>query len=279
MGVEPPRLTALPAADAAVIALPALPAKPRLLAELGLNSAAERTLYEEEPELRALYSGKAGETLCRQYESLDRGWRRYALAAGVVDEGILGREPTASNIWAWQCLYPRPYAATVGRLEERYQLPPGLIYSVMRQESEFRPDARSQVGAVGLMQLMPGTAERAARELALSQSDELLTQAEYNLELGAFYLRKLLATFDQHVVLALTSYNAGPHAVSRWLARSEGLPLDVWAARIPYAETRNYVGRVMSNWARYRYLGGGPEGVPRLALDLPAKLLLPSDSY
>jgi soluble lytic murein transglycosylase len=198
---------------------------------------------------------------------------------GTVDADILQRAPTASNLWAWNCLYPRPYTATVERLEQRYQLPAGLMYSVMRQESEFRPDARSRAGAVGLMQLMPGTAEHVARELALPHRDERLTQAEYNLELGAFYLSKLLARFDQSVELALASYNAGPFAVSRWLEPGRDLPLDIWAARIPYRETRNYVARVMSSWARYRYLGGGPERVPQLALALPEVSQLPADMY
>jgi len=279
MGAEVPPLPSLPVAAGEPDEWPELPAKARLLADLGLNSAAEVTLYEEEPALRQLYSTRASETLCRQYESLDRGFRRYSLAAGAVNDDVLGRAPSASNLWAWQCLYPRPYASTVERLEQRYTLPADLVYSVMRQESEFRPDARSHVGAVGLMQLMPGTAERVARELALEHEGERLTQAEYNIELGAFYLGKLLGSFDQRVALAVASYNAGPHAVSRWLSGGKGLPLDIWAARIPYQETRNYLARVMSNWARYRYLSGGPGEVPELALALPKKLTLPSDSY
>lgn len=279
MGHDAPALPPLPLAAADPEEWPELPAKARLLADLGLNSAAELTLHQEEPVLRQLYSTRASETLCRQYESLDRGFRRYSLAAGAVNNDILGRTPDASNLWAWQCLYPRPYASTVDRLEQRYSLPSDLVYSVMRQESEFRPDARSHVGAVGLMQLMPGTAERAARELALEHESERLTQAEYNLELGAFYLGKLLGSFDQRVALAVASYNAGPHAVSRWLAGGKSLPLDIWAARIPYQETRNYLARVMSNWARYRYLRGGPAEVPELTLALPKKLALPNDSY
>jgi soluble lytic murein transglycosylase len=82
------------------------------------------------------------------------------------------------------------------------------------------------------------------------------------------------------VPLAVAGYNAGPQAVSRWLAGGgKSLPLDIWAARIPYQETRNYLARVMSNWARYRYLRGGPGEVPELELALPKKLTLPSDAY
>jgi soluble lytic murein transglycosylase len=280
MGHDVPQLPALPLAASEPVEWPELPAKARLLADLGLNSAAEGTLHEQEPELRELYSARASQTLCRQYESLDRGFRRYALAAGALNDDILGRTPDASNLWAWQCLYPRPYASTVDRLEQRYALPADLVYSVMRQESNFRPDARSYVGAVGLMQLMPGTAERAARELALEHESARLTQAEYNLELGAFYLGKLLGSLEQRVPLAVAGYNAGPQAVSRWLAGGgKGLPLDIWAARIPYQETRNYLARVMSNWARYRYLRGGPDEVPELELALPKKLTVPSDAY
>jgi soluble lytic murein transglycosylase len=280
MGEPAPAPPPLPAVVSQPSEWPELPAKARLLADLGLNSAAEVTLHEEEPALRVRYSARAGETLCRQYESLDRGWRRYSLAAGIVDDGMLQRAPTSENLWAWQCLYPRPYASTVEQLEQRYDLPAGLVYSVMRQESEYRPEARSQVGALGLMQLMPNTAERAARELMLEHRNDRLTQAEYNLELGSFYLGKLLHGFDERVVLAVSSYNAGPHAVSRWLeGKSKKLPMDIWAARIPYAETRNYVAKVMSNWARYRYLEGGPDAVPELALALPSGYTLPNDAY
>ena len=137
--------------------------------------------------------------------------------------------------------YVPPYGATaVTRLEARYSLPSGLVHSVMRQESGFRRDARSPAGAVGLMQLMPKTAERAARELALAHTPEQLTQVHHNLELGAYYLGKLLAMFDGRVVLGVAGYNAGPHAVGRWLQGADGLELDTWVARIPYGETRTY---------------------------------------
>jgi soluble lytic murein transglycosylase len=149
----------------------------------------------------------------------------------------------------------------------------------MRQESAFRPDARSSAGAVGLMQLMPRTAELAARELGLEYRRDQLTRPSYNLELGAFYLSKLLGTFERRTVLALASYNAGPHAAARWLSGAHELDADLWTARIPYAETRRYVARVMTNWARYRYLAGGPEQIPELTLELPPSVELPFHAY
>jgi len=256
-----------------------LPEKVRLLADIGLYSEAERSLHAQEPVLFRQYSPRAGEALCRQYESLDRGFRRYELARAVIRSGTLRRLPTASNLWAWQCLHPRPFAATVLDLESRHGLPGGLIHAVMRQESAFRPDARSPAGAIGLMQLMPGTAEHASRELGLPFRPERLERPSYNLELGAFYLGKLLDSLDRRVVLALASYNAGPHAVSRWLEGSGNLSLDLWVARIPYRETRRYVQSVMSNWARYRYLAEGPRAVPRLSLQVPRLAALPASAY
>ncbi len=259
--------------------LPELPEKPRLLAQLGLLSAAEAALHAQEPELLRLYAPNGGQTLCRQYGELKRGFRGYRLARSVLRAGALGSLPTSSSLWAWQCLYPQPFASVVADLESHYQLPPGLLHAVMRQESQFRPDARSHAGALGLMQLMPATARRVAEELGLPLAPGQLLQPAHNLRLGAHYLDKLLATFDERAVLALASYNAGPHAVERWLEGAGGLDADLWVARIPYRETRNYVQHVMANWARYGYLASGAAPASALGLQLPRKLKLPPGLY
>jgi soluble lytic murein transglycosylase len=256
-----------------------LPASVGLLANLGLYSAAERELHAREGELLERYRPQAGQVLCSQYARLDRGYRQYSVARDYSKPGLLQQLPTDDNLWAWQCAYPRPFATTVSELEARYALPPGLIHAVMRQESQFRSDARSPVGAVGLMQLMPQTAERAASELGLKNQPERLEQAPYNLQLGAFYLSKLLHTFQQRVVLALAAYNAGPAAVSRWLAGGRNLDADLWVARIPYRETRDYVQRVTENWARYQYLTDSRRA-PELSLKkLPASVRLDASIY
>jgi len=192
---------------------------------------------------------------------------------------VLQQLPTDTNLWVWQCAYPTPFASAVAELEARYALPRGLMYAVMRQESAFRPDARSPVGAVGLMQLMPQTAERVADELGVTYQPDQLEQAPYNLQLGAFYLRKLLDTFQQRVVLALAAYNAGPQAVARWLQGGRDLDADLWVARIPYRETRGYVQRVTANWARYEYLADAQRRAPELTLKLPRVARLGADAY
>jgi len=179
----------------------------------------------------------------------------------------------------WDCVYPRPYSELVGDAERERLFPRGLLWSIMRQESGFRPAVRSPVGAVGLLQLMPTTAEKAAAELGERLDPAVLTRADTSVRLGAFYLRKLIDTFQGSVPLALAAYNAGPQAAHRWLAGSEGLALDLFVARIPYDETRGYVERVMANWARYAYLEGGEGAVRAPSLELPKATVLPENSY
>ena len=149
----------------------------------------------------------------------------------------------------------------------------------MRQESGFRPDVVSPANAVGLMQLIPPTAERVAKELSLPYEQDALRSPAYNVKLGSFYLKKLLDLFAGNFALAAAAYNAGPQAVFRWLENSSDLPLDVFVARIPFEETQGYVERVLGNQARYRYVEAGEAGVPKLALELPRGLKAPADLY
>jgi soluble lytic murein transglycosylase len=103
----------------------------------------------------------------------------------------------------------------------------------MRQESAFDPVIVSPASAVGLMQLMPGTARQAAGELSLRYEPAHLTSPDMNIRLGAFYINKLLKMFQGHVVLSAAAYNAGPRAVSHWIEVGADNDLDLWVARIP----------------------------------------------
>jgi soluble lytic murein transglycosylase len=134
-----------------------------------------------------------------------------------------------------------------------------LVLGITRQESEFLADATSGANAIGLMQLLPGTAREIARRAGLPFAPQRLFDGPYNTRIGSMYLAKMLEKFDGSYVLAIASYNAGPGRVMQWV-RDYGRPsgnarraLD-WIETIPIGETRNYVQHVMENMEVYRYL-------------------------
>jgi soluble lytic murein transglycosylase len=258
---------------------PALPDGVRALHSLGLDRDAELALIPSENLLGSRYGARRGEALCDAYGELDVAARRYQLAQDHVEAGVLRVALEPSTRWQWHCVYPRPYASGARSVAEVTNVPVSLLYGVMRQESAFRPEAASEAGARGLMQLLPGTAQRVASEFGESFDPARITEPHTNLRLGARYLQKLMAAFDGNVALVAAAYNAGPVAVQRWLSNANQLPLDVFVARIPYGETLEYVERVVGNFARYRYLEAGAEGVPKLALALPPAPAATVDLY
>lgn len=149
---------------------------------------------------------------------------------------------------------------------------PALVLAVARQESELQPTAVSRAGALGLMQLMPNTGEHVAKRLGLPYSKSRLTaDPQYNMKLGSAYLASLIHDFDGSYALALAAYNAGPSRVRRWLVdlgdprTGKVDPID-WIEMIPFAETRNYVQRVLEGLQVYRQRLGENPGSGRLTL-------------
>lgn len=274
----PPPITPGPTALQEPLHIP-LPRTAKLLHGLGLEADAEAWLADNEDALTRPYQARSAEARCVLYENLERSRQRYRVGQRYAPLDLVMSAPTAATRWAWDCLYPAPYPDTVGALEARYGIPRGLVYAVIRQESGFNPDARSPVGAQGLMQLMPATAEKTAARLQRPWDDSTLCRPGTNVELGATYLGLLLRTFGGSVPLAVAAYNAGPKAVAGWKSHAGSIPVDVFTALIPYRETRHYVWRVMGNYARYAFLAGGVDGIPAMDLaPLPAADL-PEDVY
>ncbi len=256
-----------------------LPDRVAKLHRVGLDAEAEAALRDHEEAFEKLYGERSGEALCRAYGQLESARRRYQLAQRIVSRRALGAAPSAATRWQWECVYPEPYQALIERAEKERELTPHLLHSVMRQESAFSPTVVSPADAVGLLQLIEPTARRVAAGLEVPFDAELMSSPAVNVRFGAYYLRELLNLFGGRIELAAAAYNAGPHAAGRWLAAGHELPLDVFVARIPYAETRSYVQRVLGNWARYSYLHGGEAAVPKLDLKLPQGLAVPDDAY
>lgn len=146
-----------------------------------------------------------------------------------------------------------PYAKNVFDIAKTMDIDPFLVLSIVRSESAFDSRALSNAGAQGLMQIMPYTAVRLAR--MLDDKDfrfEQLQSGETNLVYGSLYLALLLNYYQGHAIPAVAAYNAGPHVVNKWLKECRDCPVDAFVEFIPYAETRNYVKKVMSTYTGYR---------------------------
>ena len=154
--------------------------------------------------------------------------------------------------------FPRPYAERFTEAARTQGVPVTLAMAVARRESGFWTEARSPVGAQGLMQLMPRTAQSVAKSIDLdSPANLVLTQADTNIKLGTAYLGQLLQRFNDNRVLALAAYNAGPSRAKKWYTNPQ--PIDAFIEGIPFAETRAYVKAVLLYAAIYAQLNGLPE--------------------
>jgi soluble lytic murein transglycosylase len=152
-------------------------------------------------------------------------------------------------------IFPLAYWDPIRRYSSTHNLDPYLMAALMAQESTFVADVRSAANAVGLMQLIPSTARQMAAKLGMRYSSRLLVDPDANMRMGMAYFAAKMKEFGA-VHLALASYNAGETPVRRWLAERPGLPVDEFIDDIPYAETQNYVKRIVGTAEDYRRLYG-----------------------
>lgn len=166
--------------------------------------------------------------------------------------------------------FPMAHRQSMDREAQTRGLDPSWVFAITRQESAFMADARSHVGAMGLMQLMPATAKETAQRFGIPlRSPQQAYAPEVNIQLGAAYLSQVYRQFGSNRILASAAYNAGPGRVRQWLRGHEQLPFDVWIETIPFDETRQYVQNVLT----YAVIYGEKLGNPRPLLD-PHELTL-----
>ena len=161
--------------------------------------------------------------------------------------------------------FPTPFREQVVTRAKAIGLDPAYVYGLIRQESRFIMDARSGVGASGLMQVMPATARWTAKKAGIEYSAERITDRDTNIAIGTQYLKYVLEDFGGSQALAAAAYNAGPSRPRRW---RQGPLLDAaaWAENIPFGETRDYVKKVLSNATYYAAILGEPAPVLRTRL-------------
>ena len=156
----------------------------------------------------------------------------------------------------WEYAYPTDFVQWLRQKTPPMKADPYLVAAVVREESAFDARAVSPVGARGLMQLMPYTAEWVARQVGLKDyRNNLLMDEDVNVRLGSWYLQHLIRRFNGNWVLAVAGYNAGPEAVERWTENGVR-NLDEFIESIPYSETRYYTKKVIRSYIEYRRVAG-----------------------
>lgn len=150
--------------------------------------------------------------------------------------------------------FPMPFRDTVVRRAREINLDPAYVYGLIRQESRFIMDARSHVGASGLMQVMPATASWTAKRIGLTDfKPHQITERDTNIIIGTAYLKLALDDFEGSMAMAAAAYNAGPGRPRTW-RNGPVLEAPIWIENIPFDETRDYVKRVLSNTTNYAVL-------------------------
>ncbi len=150
--------------------------------------------------------------------------------------------------------YPLPWRDVFEKHASTAGVSYSWTYGIARSESLFMRDIRSSAGAIGVMQLMPETGRRAAREIRLPWSGlATLTDSSSNILLGTHYLSQMFTRFGENRVLATAAYNAGPRRVEAWLPDSGSLDARIWIENIPFNETRGYVRRVLADDAIFHW--------------------------
>lgn len=240
---------------------PAYKPSKEAVAEMSALPGAQRTV--------ALYRMSLGTDALEEWRWFVRNFndRELLTAAEVArsnemyDRAIGAAEKTV-NQHDFSMRFLAPYRDALQEHIRENNLDEAWVFGLMRQESRFVTRARSNVGAAGLMQIMPATARWVAKRLGMkSYRNELIHQMDTNMRLGTHYMKTVLAQFDDSPVLASAAYNAGPSRARQWRG-SQPLEGAIYAESIPFDETRDYVKKVMSNTLYYAYqFGAAPRSL------------------
>ena len=260
------------------------------LEELGQRSTLPPKPLGPTPEERDIARKNAG--LQRALHAIALGLRsdgvrewNYSISlhtkGGMDDRSLLAAAELACHAEVWdRCIntsdrskvlidmeqrFPMPFKAAVLARATSIGLEPAYVYGLIRQESRFVMDARSGVGASGLMQVMPATAKWTAKKIGMNDFVlAKLTDRDTNIAIGTGYLKLVLDSFQGSMPLAAAAYNAGPSRARTWRGDT-GAPMmeaAIWAENIPFNETRDYVKKVLSNTTLYAaMISGQPQSI------------------
>jgi soluble lytic murein transglycosylase len=239
------------------------------LYDAGMNVEAGDEIERNEKEvLKHLGGEKAIGWLLALYMKIGNYHRAFRLAE-AHDGGALDADPRADagTRAFWEAAFPRAYAPLVDKYGPPAGNPDLLLFTIMRKESAFDPHDVSYADARGLLQMIPPTSAKVAAAAGEPFYPDLLYDPEVNIRLGARFIGGLYGKFGREVPLTAGAYNAGPHAMARWCTLHGSHPTDEMIELIAFAQTREYVKRVTSLYAKYRYLYGPTQYEIPLTLD------------
>jgi len=235
--------------------------KARLLKELNLREEASEEFWaligRDAEDRGLLYEA------CSAFLELGRIEKSLWVAKRLLRPLYAQTRPAEPVPRYWDFLYPLGYWELVKEQSTRYTLDPYLVVALIREESAFGERAVSRAGAVGLMQLLPRTADQIVNAAGGTGGSVSLESPATNIKLGTRYLATMLEEFKGNWTLALAAYNAGPHHVRRWLETRGYRSDDEFIEEIPFLETQQYVKRVLGSYYRYRAQYGALEQTAR----------------
>jgi len=267
------------------------PRGPRLAAEVDETLASDPTITRVDQLLGAGLATEAGDELARdergflrrhdraaafamlldRYRKSGNFFRPWMLAVSYSGSALDGPAVDDARRW-WENAYPRAYRELIEKHQALGKNPEGYLYSIMRKESGFNPHDLSYADAQGLLQMIPPTTLRVAKELKIPYDPGRLYEPEYNIQTGSWYIGRLLQKFKGQVPIGAGSFNSGPRPVMRWVDQYGDREIDELVELVPYSQTREYMKKVTENFARYQYLYEGkiyeqPLSVDRHYLD------------
>ncbi len=264
----------------------AAPRGPRLAADVDEALADDPLIARVDPLIAAGLDSEAGDELARSERAFlarhDRGaafamlldryrkagnyFRPWMLAVSYSGRALDGPPEGDARRW-WENAYPRAYRDLIERYQALGDNPEGYLYSIMRKESGFNPHDLSYADAQGLLQMIPPTTLRVARELHIPYDPGRLYEPAYNIQTGSWYIGHLLQKFKRQIPIGAGSFNCGPRPVMKWLDQNGDREIDEFVELVPYSQTREYMKKVTENFARYQFLYEGKIYEQPLTLD------------
>lgn len=237
-----------------------------------LDSGTERAWKRVKALVRLGERERARETLDGVYDELragvapsDRDAWIHAVGAFVDDYSEMWAVATGGTISAMPqppepdelraaMAYPRAYRDVVEDVSSEFDIPPYLMWSIMRQESRYRPAQISHTNAVGALQMIPKTARKVADDLGTTYNPRTFYKPEVGFRFSGYYMKKLLKTFEGRFVPMAAAYNSGPDVVAEWFDENPDVSFPWLIEEFAYNEGRNYCRKVAEHMVRYLYL-------------------------